>query len=288
MREELRQVASKIDVCRYFSYLEYLRDLHAAMVQKLGRYSVARFSEDLGMGPHDAGRLLLTGRRKLTRRSALRIIRSLDLSGNKRKYFWALFQYASENLAERKEEHFRRLRELQKRFLLTERARLELDFFNSWVNAVVFEVVGLGGELRSAEDIRSRMRFPAAPAEIQASLDLLERLELIVRDSESGCYIKKSRDFVTGDDVLGLGIVSFHRKMMELARESLEHTPAGEREISAVTLSVSHKQERRVRHLMKEFQTYLLNSIPENEEPETVIQLNFQLFPLTKKAGARK
>jgi uncharacterized protein (TIGR02147 family) len=71
--------------------------------------------------------------------------------------------------------------------------------------------------------------------------------------------------------------------MLARASEAIDRIPREEREISSVTLCVSHDTLLRLKARIREFRRELLQLAELEGEPERVVQINFQLFPLSKK-----
>jgi uncharacterized protein (TIGR02147 family) len=59
--------------------------------------------------------------------------------------------------------------------------------------------------------------------------------------------------------------------------------PREEREISSLTLCVSHDVLLRLKERIREFRKELLAIAELEGKPERVVQLNFQLFPLSRR-----
>jgi uncharacterized protein (TIGR02147 family) len=68
---------------------------------------------------------------------------------------------------------------------------------------------------------------------------------------------------------------------MDRAAEALDTIPREEREISSITLCVSHEVLLDLKERIREFRRELLQLAELEGEPERVVQLNFQLFPLS-------
>ena len=69
----------------------------------------------------------------------------------------------------------------------------------------------------------------------------------------------------------------------ERASHALDAVPRDEREISSITLCVSHEVMLELKSRIREFRRELLHFAEQQGAPERVVQLNFQLFPLSRK-----
>ncbi len=79
-------------------------------------------------------------------------------------------------------------------------------------------------------------------------------------------------------------INAFQRDTIEIARTSVDRYDRDERSISTLTLSVSGDMYKKIEKKLSHFRRDLLEMVKNDPQKiERVYQLNFQLFPLTKK-----
>jgi uncharacterized protein (TIGR02147 family) len=122
---------------------------------------------------------------------------------------------------------------------------------------------------------------PISPQQARKALDLLLGLGLIRRD-ESGQLVHKEEFITTGDEVTSTSVKNYHREMIRKGSEAIERFGAPERDISSVTVALSEENFKRVKSLIQQFRKELLAIADQDQSPEGVYQVNFQLFPLTK------
>ncbi|MFW6241358.1 MAG: TIGR02147 family protein, partial [Thermodesulfobacteriota bacterium] len=72
-------------------------------------------------------------------------------------------------------------------------------------------------------------------------------------------------------------------EMIRLASESMERFPSEERDITALVLSVRPDRMGEIKQKTAEFRKALLEIATETEDPDQVVQVNIQVFPLTRK-----
>jgi uncharacterized protein (TIGR02147 family) len=119
-------------------------------------------------------------------------------------------------------------------------------------------------------------------AEARSALSILLELKLLQKD-EHGQVRQPDELVTTGPGPLGHQVVSYHRAMLVRASEAIDRIPREEREISSVTLCVSQSAMLGLKARIREFRRELLQLAELEGEPERVVQINFQLFPLSKK-----
>jgi uncharacterized protein (TIGR02147 family) len=162
---------------------------------------------------------------------------------------------------------------------------LLLRFFSDWHHGAIFELVGLSEFQSDPAWIASRFYKHLTPEQVTRSLALLEKLDLIAYDPEAKKHVKKNASLSTGDDVRGLAVVGYHLQMMDLAQASFSQTPADSREIGAVTLSVSEDMALRLKEDIRLFRRYVIHLSEQCQQPDRIMQLNLQLFPMTRVYG---
>jgi uncharacterized protein (TIGR02147 family) len=123
---------------------------------------------------------------------------------------------------------------------------------------------------------------PITPAEARRALSRLIELGLLVRRAD-GRLVRQAELVTTGSGPLGHEIVQYHRAMMTRASEAIDRVSRDEREVSSVTLCVSHDVLLRLKDRIREFRSELLQFAELEGKPERAVQINFQLFPLSKR-----
>jgi uncharacterized protein (TIGR02147 family) len=118
------------------------------------------------------------------------------------------------------------------------------------------------------------------------ALATLCKLGLLTRDAR-GKLQQTQALLTTGPGPLGHHIFVYHHAMLDLAKRALDHLPRDQRDISSVTLSVSAAALPALKERLRQFRQELLQLAELEATPERVVQLNLQLFPLTKSAPAR-
>ena len=92
----------------------------------------------------------------------------------------------------------------------------------------------------------------------------------------------------TGPETRGIHIASYHRTMLQRAAASIDEIPAPERDISSLTLCVRKDSLPKLKERIQRFRKELLAFSEDEADPQLVVQLGFQLFPLTRGDGGPK
>jgi uncharacterized protein (TIGR02147 family) len=277
-------VASE-DSVHAFAYLDYrafLRDLYGHKKAANPGFSHRAFSRRAGLKSTNYLHLVIGGKRRLTPDGAQRFARGFGLPKDESDYFCELVAFNQAKTTEERSRAYERLARFRK-FRTAQKLELaQHDYHAHWYLPAI-------RELAAREDFRddpawiARTLVPSiAPAEAKKALARLLELGLLVR-LRNGKLTRKTELVTTGSGPLGHHVVAYHRAMMERASESIDAIPRDEREISSVTLCVSQDVLLRLKERIREFRRELLHLAELEGEPERVVQINFQLFPLSKK-----
>jgi uncharacterized protein (TIGR02147 family) len=226
-----------------------------------------------------------SGHRKVSVKAGERIADLLRLSRVEKTYFHALVKVKHADTVEERDRLLALTLELRARNSESTNNDKLLEFFNSWVHAVVFEVLSMDAP-QSVEDVCNKIMPDLKEQAAEKSLIFLESIGLVESrsgiDGEPKKYIKVKKDFSAGGAVPGLAIVRYHQEMLNLAKDSLISSPPSERDVSAVTIAVSPEQIDLIKDEINRLRKYLLLLSSQAEKNTRVMQVNVQLFPLSK------
>ncbi len=126
----------------------------------------------------------------------------------------------------------------------------------------------------------AQMFSPSIKAsEVEEALELLSVLNLIKKD-ENGIYKRISQAISTGSEWNSATIQNLQMTLSDLAKESLLRFQGEQREMSNLTLSISQKNISVIKDKIKQLRSEILELAIADKEPDSVIQCNFQVFPL--------
>ncbi|MDB4989871.1 MAG: hypothetical protein JWN04_5049 [Myxococcaceae bacterium] len=268
-----------------FSFLDYRAALRALYAHKKAHsfgFSHRAFSRRAGLKSTNFLKLVMDGQRNLSPTLAPRFAQALGLEANESDYFCALVQYNQARTSRERSASYDRLVRLQ-----PQRAIRELDTHQSAYHAHWY--------MPALRELASRADFEADPAWIarrlepsitvaQASkaLEVLTSLGLLSAD-EHGKLRPVDAHVSTGLSPLGHHLADYHRAMLERAAEAIDLFPRDEREIASLTLCIDERVLPELKARMQQFRRELMQFAEAGGERKRVVQVNFQLFPLSKK-----
>ncbi len=278
----LNKAARAISVTKFLSYQDYLAEIYSQIKTSAHSYSYLQFAEDLGFSKTNVIRLVIAGERPLTEKAAEKVGTALNLRGVERRYWLAMVSYNNERLPAERERHFKNLLAQKQRELPKQIDQRQLEYFNEWFYPVVREITALPGFNGDPEWVRERLCFPLRLEEIKRALDLLEKLEYLQRNEETGQLQPTTSLVMTEREIDSLSIVRYHQKMIEIGRESITRIDGEKRDIRAMTFRIPESSISEAKAKIDQLLSELIKIEVSGGEQGEVYQLNLQLFPFTK------
>lgn len=281
-KTDLRTIARSLKSTDHADFRTFLSMIYQQAKAIDPSYSYTRLSEDLGVGSTNAHGII-TGKRPLTLKAAERICEALGLVGLQKKYFLALVKQERARSSKERDEAFEQRMALRQRELPTELDRRQLAFFEHWYHAAILELLRLEEAQDSAEWIAAHIRPELSIGRIKESLVLLQELGYLKQEATRQRLYPTDATITTGNEVLGLALMSFHRQMLKLSMEALDTVPREERDISAITITISPALRDQMKDEIVALRKRFLLLSAEDKEATDVVQLNIQLFPLLQR-----
>jgi uncharacterized protein (TIGR02147 family) len=276
-----------VHVYGYADYRAYLRDFYASQKAKSAAFSHRAFSRRAGLRSSNYLSLVMKGERDLSSEMAPRFAKACGLVKREADFFCDLVAFCQAKTTEEKQRwqerlaRFRQFREAHQ--LLGE----QTAYHQNWYVPAVRELVTLPGFVEDPRWIAGILQPPISERQAADALNTLCRLGLLVRNSDG--KLQQAQALVTtGPGPLGHHVFVYHQAMLDLAKRALDHLPRTERDITSVTLCVAEADLPRVKQRLKELRQELLQLAELTSAPERVVQLNLQLFPLSRRAPAEQ
>lgn len=267
-----------VDVFKYRDYRAFLAAYYEH--KKPAGLSYRGFAKLAGLGAPNYLKLVIDGQRNLSAEMAERFARACKLNADATEYFKVLVALgqakddAERNVQTEKLAKFARFRASQ---------RLDLaqkDYHSTWYIPAIRELVACPGFVEDPEWIAATLRPAIAPKQAAHALSVLTQLGMVER-GDGGKLEQSTRAVSTGAQATGLYVRNYHAQMMERAALAMQEIPAAERDISALTLSVSEQTFAEVQRRLIALRSELCALCDSDPNPTKILQLNLQLFPLS-------
>lgn len=272
------------EIFDYGDYRLFLREAYEARKGSWRHFSHRYIAKQCGFSSGFFAKVA-AGKSNISPEIAQSLGTLFGLFGDRLDYFINLVEYDQAKSDDERSASYSRMEGLraQHRAVVDDE---QLNYFDRWYHAVIREAAAIEPGNREpkmlAKAIAKKIWPPLSPQEVEGSLELLLKLELLRRD-ETGWHrvdrvLLADRPGHTG------AVRSFARSSLDQARSALEELPPESRSISTVVLSVSPEGEAEVRDRVNRFRRQLVDFASDTRGADRVVQLNLQFFPHRKES----
>ncbi|MDD9967986.1 MAG: TIGR02147 family protein [Myxococcales bacterium] len=266
-------------VYEYLDYRGYLRAYYDARKAQRG-FSYRVFSRRAGLRSPNYLKLVIDGERNLSAEMARRFALTCGLDERGTRYFEALVAFNQARTVDDRNVAYTKLKRLRRAHGAHELDRpLEL-YHSRWYLPAIRELVLCEDFVDDPKWIGAQLTPPISAGEAGAAMDILQQMGM-VRRCDDGRVVQAETTVSTGPEVRSLHLANFHRTMMEHAKGALDRVPPDQRDVSSLTLCLGREGISRTKRALQRFRRELLELSELEEHPAQVVQVNFQLFPLS-------
>ncbi len=272
-------------------YRMYLRTLVSYRKRTMPQFSYRFFARQAGFSSPSFLKLVIEGKRNLSRDSIAKFARGLKLNKQEREAFETLVCFCQAGTDSEKHYYYGKLRQFkQSAGVLAEMTKAQYDVYSLWYAMPIREMLALPDFQEDPEWIGKRLRPNVKPAKVAVALELLLRCGLVIRDG-SGRLQQADRKLAAVKYVQTLAVRNYHRAQLKSAVNALETVPVDKRNITSVTVAITDAQYQVVCERIAAFQRELLDAIEDtstdDSEKKEIHVLGFQVVPSYPKEKSR-
>jgi uncharacterized protein (TIGR02147 family) len=271
--------ANSDSVFRYLDYRRFLADYYARQKQTEYGFSYRVLSRRAGCKSTNYPCLVIKGKRNLTEDMALRFAEACGLRKNEVAYFCDLVQYNQARGGPAKERCYARLLKFAQFRKVHQLSAAQAQYFSEWYIPAIRELAARTDFQSEPEWIADQLLPSISPAQARKALKVLFELGFLITNEGR---VQRAHELVSSGGPLGHQLVAYHRAMLERASAAIDLVPRDEREISSVTLCVSQSKLLELKQQIRDFRQHLLQTAEAQDDFERVVQVSFQLFPISK------
>jgi uncharacterized protein (TIGR02147 family) len=266
-----------------FTYTNYRAWLGAVFDHKKtskGGFSYRLFSFRAGFSSPNFIRMVVMGSRNLSIEGIEKLSRYLELSEGEAKFFRHLVGFNQAVGIDEKNRHFEELcffKAFQEIKRLDQR---NYTYFSKWYYPAIREMAYCDGFRADPAWVSERLDGRVSREQAGEALRLLKEWGFIV-PNEQGRFHPAQPALSTDDEVTNISLLNFHREMIGQAGHALGNTPAPFRDVSSITIAMDYKTFDKTKKRLQELRRELLVAMSKTKSPDTVCQLNLQLFNLS-------
>lgn len=271
---------SEINVFDYLDYRALLRDYYLEQKTRRG-LSYRKFSAEGGLRSPNHLKLAIDGARNLTDTSARQFAKALRLTGEARDYFLELVRFNQATTIAARNDAYSKLTGYHRYHGAQGLEQCHAAYHSTWYLPAIRELAFSPAFRADPAWIAGHLKPRISRAEAKAALDVLLELGLLVRDARGTIKLGQAV-LSTGAETRGIHIANYHREMIDRAKLAIDEHDALDRDISSLTLCVGAGGLKLVKERVQRFRRELVELALLEEAPQQVIQVNFQVFPLSE------
>lgn len=274
-----------LSIFTYSNYRKYIADYYRDRKAADASFSYQKFSADAGFSSKSFIHGVITGTRNLSSLSIPKLYKTLGLSKTEAQYFENLVFFNQADHFNERDVFYKRLDSIRSIGNGTTSAKNlqhdQFEYYSNWYNVAIRSLIDMFPFKNNYKKLASMVYPPIKPLQAKKSVALLERLNLIGKDS-SGTYKITDSVLTTGKEVQSHAVVQFHINTMKLAENALKILPIGKRNVSGLTLGISKDAYKKVCQSIYKCQSEIIEITRKDKNSDGVYQLNFHLFPLSR------
>lgn len=281
-----RIVMGNIKVYDFTDYRSFLKEFYNQMKEINKNFSYQMFSDKAEIKSRGFLYNVIQGKRKLDQAHVLGLVSAMKFDKHETEYFEHLVSYNNANAMKEKAYFFEKLMAVKSKGNSAWEPQIvrneQYDFYSQIHHSIIRSLIGIH---KVSDDFQALAKsiFPKLTVgQIKKSVTLLEKLGFIRRKEFDDSYELIENHISTLPDVQSLAIKNYHKQSGELALTALSDLPVNERNISSVMVGISKNSYARLCTEIEIFRNKISKIAEEDNDPDTVYQVNIQLFPLTK------
>lgn len=272
-------VETEVSIFTYTDFRKYLEDYYQARKKTDKKFSHRFIQEKVGASSAGWFADVIKGRTNIPGGHMVKLAKLLQLKNTETDYFESMVQFGQAGSLEERTRYFHKM--LAFKEVRSDMVGMDkLEFYSKWYHGAIRELLFFHPFRGDYAELARKLSPPIRQAEARDSVALLERLGM-VEPNNIGGY--KSKEAVLKKDPSFPSVVmaNFLKNNMELAIEALDRYSKEERDVSALTVSLSDQAFAQVKEDIRALRKKILAMTEIDVAPNKVYQCNFQFFPLS-------
>lgn len=272
----------------YLDYKQYLNDVFESFKRVDSSFSYRNFARMAGSTSPNLLQLIHGRKLNISSAQVSSLASALKLNKKEEKYFETIVAFDHAKTHHEKDKYFQRILLTREYLSIKTIEKKQYEYFSHWYNPVIRELLTHPEYKDDPAWIAERIVPSVTLGKVKKGIELLVTLDLIRRGSDGKSWVQTNRTISTPSEVLSMAIVKYHRDIITLGREAIERFKSRERDIRSVTMGVSKEGFVELKKRMESFWKEILAFADTNERTDRIMQVNLQLFPLSKRKEKKR
>lgn len=273
-------------IIEYENYRTYMQDFYDER-KRCSAFSWREFAKLAGFSSPTYLKLVCEGKSSLSRIGVERVSSAMGLAGFELVYFRSLVLFCQAKNDADKRRAYEDMQEIANAHKVRVLDSTAFAYYESWKNPVIRELApsvpgATPGDL-------AKLCYPEISAgDVKDSLAFLVKSGLL-KKTDDNTYVQSEKSIAGSADAMPVAIRSMHHQMAEFAMKAMDELPVSERNITGLTLGLTHNAYQRLVAELDAFRRKAVAIATEDAGMDQVYRINLQLFPLTRdKKGESK
>lgn len=268
------------NIYNYLNYREYLEDFYNERKKEDSTFSYQVFADKAGFKSKSFIKLVIDGRKNLSKASIPKLNRVLKLKGKAFSYFNDIIAFNHAKKLSERNRYFQRLSRYNQRNKAKMVLAQQYDFYQKWYHNTIRELVVQVDFKEDYAKLGKMVKPPISARKAKQSVQLLLNLGLIKKVGTK--YVQTDTIITTGNEVRSLAVQNFHVQNMMLAAESIDTVPRSQRDISCLVVGLSNEGIELYKQEIQKFRKKLLDIAEKEKKTQRVYHVNFQFYPMSE------
>ena len=271
-------------VFTYIDYRLYLRDFYEESKSRTTYFSYRFFAQKAGLNAPILLKMVIDGKRNLSRKTIQKFIKGLNLKEKEAVYFRNLVLFNQAKTTLEKYEYYSILQSMAQQVPQHIMEDDHFVYFDKWYYSVIREGICHYDYNDDWKAIAACVTPVITADQAREAVEWLLKNGFI-RKKKQGGYEQVQKAITTRSEVRSLIVRNFNRKMIRLAENSLDAFDVKQRYATGVTVGLTHESYTMLVAEIEAFRDRIVHIADKVEEPDKVCQINIQLFPLMQNPG---
>ncbi len=272
---------AQIILYNYHDYRRFLSDMIEYLRKNSYRFSLRKLAAQAGFSTPNIFQMVINGQRKLTDDGIRRVTDLFKLNTKESEFFRNLVYMGQAQSHEEKDRCYRQLMHSHRYTVLNKDKKELYKFYSHWYYPVIRELVTTSDFIPDPAWIAARITPSITAADAARALRILEQCNQIKKTVQG--YEQTNPVVTTGEEITSVAVTRFHKTMIKKGADALDRLPASQRNISSLTFASSKETYAEIVEGIYSLQNRIIDLLEHDRKPDEVFQLNFQLFPCTKR-----
>jgi uncharacterized protein (TIGR02147 family) len=268
------------EILNYTNYRLFLQDYYSYQKKVNSNFSLRYFAQKANFPSHGLLNYLMEGKRNLSKKTLVKVSLAIGFNKEQAIYFENLVFFNQAHSLDEKNLYYERLLKAPGKSSFRKLESSQLQIFRKWYTIAIREMLQLKGFRNNSMWIANQMSPKILAQEAEESLSLLLNSGLIKRTANG--YKSLDPDITTDDEVRSFLVKNYHAQMLKVAASAQDDIPGKERDISSVCFAIKESELPNLKKQIQLMRKELRNFAAPEGEGERVVQVNIQLFPITK------